>query len=78
MKEVSPGRNRGIYLLGHLASVNDIFEEKPKADSGVCHIIVDNSLKLATNMVSYRLQDLMYGKYTEINRDHSINKNSIK
>jgi hypothetical protein len=23
MKEVAPGRNRGIYLLGHLAAVND-------------------------------------------------------
>jgi len=24
MQEVSPGRNRGIYLLGHLASVHDL------------------------------------------------------
>src|SRR4030088_1577696 len=23
MKEVSPGRNRGIYLLGHLAAIHD-------------------------------------------------------
>lgn len=23
MKEVAPGRNRGVYLLGHLAAVND-------------------------------------------------------
>ena len=24
MNEVSPGRNRGIYLLGHLAAVHDM------------------------------------------------------
>jgi len=65
-------------LTFNLVAVNSDFIPKPKPDPAVCQIFIDNTLKLATNMVIYKLQDLLHGNYSTVNRNHSINANSAK
>lgn len=74
-----PFSKHPISLMGltfNLVPVNSQMVPKPPPENGVCQIFIDNTLKLATNIVIYRLDDLLHGKYTTLNRLHSINKDS--
>ena len=76
MKEIAPGRNRGIYLLGHLAAVHDKIlpllglgdQLKPE----LFHIFVENPDKAIANIPATTHLRLFWNEVNTILREHFI------
>jgi hypothetical protein len=76
MKEIAPGRNRGIYLLGHLAAVHDKIlpllglgnQLKPE----LYHIFVESPDKAIANIPTTTDLRLFWNEVNTILREHFI------